>query len=358
LNQPGQNTAGQGSYIRADELDAAQPVQRKGWLWPWGVAGLLAFLVLTGFFMVLLQPAEQPVPLPTNRATTEPLAPPPAEGAPKAKEPPLPASADAPQPDSQVLPPMVPEGQQTTMARIVPESAAARTVLPLVGKQPRIALFVIDLADPAITRSAIELLPASVDLGFLPGSDKSLSTLADKDGHAVWMGLPMQPRRYPAINPGRDTLLVGAGAAQNPARLERLAAQMPQAATGFYNIMGSAFTADKQALGAVIDFAKARGLAFFDTRSGPDTVAASQARKAGVPAALNMAYLDETPAALAAKLDQLAVRARQDGVAIGVIGPSAASVKSVSDWLKTAPSDVTLVSVRAIAATADLQPLP
>ena len=367
------------AYIRSDELEADEPVGVKSWLWPWGVAGLIGFLALTGFFMVLLRPASTPPGPPSVQSQPLVVAAPLPPGSAQAQKQAVPASADAPPPDGEMTPmksifDMYPKKPVSAAADETPpsvESSAAAPPVPaspvtpvaeasppaLSGKGPWLGIMVMDLGDAAVTRAALDSLPPEVDLGFSPGASPALVKEAIAKGHRIWMGIPMQPRRYPQINPGPLTLLVGPGAAGNAAKLDKLLANLPEGASGVYNIMGSAFTADKAALAPLMDQLSARKLAFFDTRSGSDTVAAKTARAKGLAAALNGAFLEDAPDALAKRLEGLAGTARRDGAAVAVVPPDAAAIRSVSSWLKSVPPGVSLVRVRDLAATPSAQKL-
>ncbi len=345
------NTTEQTRYVRADELASIGSPRGGGWLWPWGVAGLIGFLALTGFFMTLLRPSpKEVVPVNDSAIFTQPLEREPAVAAPLPEE--LPPVAAPAINDVSVSTDTASQAPVATTP-----TATVDPVLPLVGTTPRIAILVMDLGgDPKMTKAAISQLPAEVDLGF--SANAGLMRQAIAGGHKVWLGIPMQPRRYPAIDPGPGTLLLKNSATQNSKHLaEALAAAAP-GVTGIYNIMGSAFTADPDALAPVMAVAKNNGLAFFDTRAGADTVAAKLAQSQTIPAVINDAYLDNDPAKLAQRLSELASRAKSRGVAIGVLSASSQSIAELNTWLATpAGQAVELVSARAVAATTGLQKL-
>jgi uncharacterized protein len=365
------STAEQTRYVRADELAQSAPVHKRSWLWPWGVLGVIAFLALTGFFMALLKPAPKTVRINAGTIATTPLGDEPSVAAPLPGDSRLVAtpailSADTVEPNTTATAEAATPQSADPVGLPLPETTAAepaRTVppvdmvSPLVGKAPRIAILVMDLGEDAkTTRAAIDQLPAAVDLGFGNASSRAAMTAAMASGHKVWLGIPMQPRRYPAINPGPKTLLLKNSSTQNSLHLSTAMEQAAPGISGLYNIMGSAFTADRSALAPVMAAAQNNGLAFFDTRAGADTVAAKLAREQSIPAAINDAYLDGEPEKLTARLNDLASRAKSRGVAVGVLGPSPRSIAGLKAWLATpAGQSVELVSARAVAATAGLQ---
>jgi uncharacterized protein len=306
-----------------------------GRMWPWGVAALIGFLMLSSFFVVLLRPEDAMV------ETVE------QDSGPSEPEQGEPASV------------VTPIAAPVAAKQDAPVAALTPSVAPLTVAGPKLALLVIDIADAPVAEAAIKALPESVDLGFLPGAPAQAVEAATRAGHQTWLGLPMEPKSYPKVDPGPDTLRTGAAASSNGPRLQRLLARLRPGTTGVYNITGSAFTADQAALAPVLDALEARQLAFFDTRSGSDTIAARLARQRGLPTALNMAYVDEEPTRLAARLDELAVIARRDGAAVGVLSPNPASLAAAGAWLasKGDGDGFTLVSARALAATPGAQRL-
>ncbi len=373
-------------YVRSDELAQMDGIRKRGWLWPWGVLGLIGFLALTSFFMVLLRPEDDrgvhirdAVSAP---ATTSPLGESANVGEPSNFDVAAPLPADSPliatptiisADPNQPNPPAPGTAAPVETAAPLPPASVPLTTAPapavslprpdsvaaLTGKAPRIAIMVMDLGgDMKATQAAVQQLPDAVDLGFGPFSAAVHMKLAMSAGHRVWIGIPMQPKRYPAIDPGPKTLLLKNTAAQNEAHLRWSLAQAAPGVTGMYNIMGSAFTANDAAMAPVLAAAQQNGFAFFDTRADTDTKAARLARAQQIPAVLNEAYLDAEPAKLSARLDELAKRATSRGVAVGVLGPSVDSVAKLKAWLQTpAGKSVELVSPRSVAATLDLQKL-
>jgi uncharacterized protein len=305
-------------------------------------AGLASFLVIAGFFSVILAPADPSAPVlnpagepPTMSAAAEPLPAPavkPATAA--ASVPDKPAVADVPQPVA---------------------AAAAHKPLPALLPDtgtPRVAILVADLGPvPAQARAAIAALPAEIGMGFSPygGELAALTNAASAKGQEIWVGVPMQPKRYPAINPGKNTLLLKNAATLNTQNLAWALAQVPGAKTGIYNHMGSAFTANETALLPVLQAARAEGLLFADARSGLDTVGPAVATKAGTRSALSVGFLDDTPADMTRRLEALVAKARTDGRALGLIEAKPASVAAVAAWAATLKDKgVTLVPVSQV----------
>jgi polysaccharide deacetylase 2 family uncharacterized protein YibQ len=111
--------------------------------------------------------------------------------------------------------------------------------------------------------------------------------------------------------------------ARAAAAATREALERVPGAVGLNNHMGSAVTADRKLMGAVVDELAGRGLYFLDSRTSAESVGFEVARGAGVPAARRDLFLDQTDdrAAIAEALANLAVIARSRGAAIGIAHP-------------------------------------
>lgn len=265
------------------------------------------------------------------------------------KQPPAPVSAPPAEPVRATASKPTDTPPQTQMAAAPPQVTPATAPGSTTEPGPKVAVIVTDLGlSPAQAKSAMTILPAAIGMGFSPyGAELApLATQARALGHEIWVGIPMQPKRYPAINPGAHTLLLAQTSAENIQRFTWALEQIPGAKTGIYNHMGSAFTASEGALAPVLKTATARGLLFVDARSGPDTAGPRVAAKVGARTALSHGFLDDDPAQLADRLADLVRAAKKDGQAIGLVEPTPASIAAVRDWSTSLASQgVTLVAV-------------
>ena len=202
-------------------------------------------------------------------------------------------------------------------------------------KGPRVAIVLTDVGDnPAQARAAIGTLPANVGLAFTPYPDvAALTRAARADGHEIWAGLPMQPKSWPRVSPGKNTLLVGATPADNLRRLDWALARVGGAA-GVTGIMGSAFTENEAALRPVLGEVGKRGLAYLDARASGRSVGLAAARAAGVRAATNDRFLDES-GSIAGNLAALEQQAKIQGSAIGYARPLPTTVTALQAWAAT-----------------------
>lgn len=189
----------------------------------------------------------------------------------------------------------------------------------------------------AATRLAIEKLPAAIVLGFTPyaAQARQLASEARRDGHQVIVGLPMQPKAYPAVSPGKNTLLVGQSPAELTQRLEWALGRI-DSLDGVYTMMGSAFTTSREDYAALLRQLAPRKLTVLDSRSIGATLGPELARRMQVPMMLNNAFIEGDAAQARTQLDQLVETARTKGHAIGLMRASPQLVAAVADWLPRA----------------------
>lgn len=201
---------------------------------------------------------------------------------------------------------------------------------------PKVAILVTEIgSDEAMALTAIEKLPAPIGLAFLPAAPASrqLARKARLDGHEVWIGLPMQPKGWPRISPGQNTLLLNDPPAVTADKLEWALGRIDRP-TGAYTMMGSAFTASATAMKPVAAAIRQHDLVLLDARSVGSTVAAKTVLAAGGRAITNNMFIDAdaSPAAIDAALNSLAAQARARGHAIGIARAIPSTVRLLPGW--------------------------
>ncbi|RMF11969.1 MAG: divergent polysaccharide deacetylase family protein, partial [Alphaproteobacteria bacterium] len=223
----------------------------------------------------------------------------------------------------------------------VPWQAYSRPFLADPGT-PKIALVVIGLGlSEARTRAAIEELPGEVTLAFSPYGRRlqDYAREARAHGHETLVMVPMEPRDYPANDPGPLGLLTKLTPAQNLQRLRRILGRFA-GHVGIVNDMGSRFSAEREALSPVIAEIGRRGLLVLDARTTARSKIPELAGRFGVPFARNDRHIDNV--ARGAEIDrylaELETLARRRGQAVGIGHPypiTIARIRAFAEGLQT-----------------------
>lgn len=250
----------------------------------------------------------------------------------------------------------IPEGPAPSQAKTLLKSTtvpnasikAAATIIPdnepqeesaVIPKGHRISIILVESGlDVKATQRAIRELPSAVVLAFSPYASNVSGLVKDarSNGHQIWVGVPMEPLRYPAVDPGENTLLIRLSEAENLKRLSWAIGRVNQP-VGVYNLMGSAFTANKKSLLPILKTLSERKLMFLDTRATPRSKASEIAASLSLPIAINDRFLDsaQSEAAIDRELRALEAQARLTGYAVGVGQPQSALISRLATWLPT-----------------------
>jgi polysaccharide deacetylase 2 family uncharacterized protein YibQ len=193
------------------------------------------------------------------------------------------------------------------------------TELAVPSGDPSLAAALPDLADAAALRDA-----AGCGIAVSWASDRPTAPQARRE---IILHLPMQPQGYPDPDPGPRAVLVGMERTDIANLVDEALTQLVKA-TGVNNHMGSAATADRPTMEALMGVLGERNLLFVDSLTSPASVAYEEARKAGLRTARNRIFLDydnENPETIAANLAVLVRTARAQGFAVGIGHPHAAT---------------------------------
>ena len=207
---------------------------------------------------------------------------------------------------------------------------------PLADGRPAIAVVIDDLGLNRRGTAALNQLKAPLTLSFLPyaGALEQQAEAGRAAGHELMLHLPMEPTGHEW--PGPNALLSGLAPSD---MVSRLRAQLLSFAgfVGINNHMGSLLTAERGPMALVMAELRARGLLFLDSRTTAQSVAASEARRAGVAHAVRDVFLDNVTD-LAAIRRQLALTeqiARRSGSAVAIGHPHDATIEALRGWLPT-----------------------
>ena len=220
--------------------------------------------------------------------------------------------------------------------------------------RPRIAVVFSGLGmSRSVTEAAIKYLPPEVTLAFDPYAAglSDWAVAARKAGHEVLIGIPMEPKAFPAQDPGPIALMTKVHSSENLGRLEFLLSRL-SGYVGVISLMGSRFTQNEEQMRPVLELLNSRGLMFIDSIAGGETVGPTMAKEIGLPRAFaNMKFNEAmSRSALTRQLADLERIARASKVAIVIARPYPATIAGVSAWAATlGGKNIALAPVSALA---------
>jgi len=202
----------------------------------------------------------------------------------------------------------------------------------VAGGPPRVAVLVSGLGVPgAPDGDVIKGLPPPVSIayGAYGRSLQDWVTKARAEGHEVLLEIPLEPKDYPAEDPGPHVLLTTLPTDENIKRLQWLMSRYTGYA-GVTNDMGAKFEITEASLRPVLEEVKRRGLLYLDDGSVEGSVAGQVAKDIGLDYSVAQVQLDS--AQMAKDLATLEAAAKAQGAAIGVAKAEPATVKKIAEW--------------------------
>lgn len=201
----------------------------------------------------------------------------------------------------------------------------------------RVAIVVRGLGlSSAATEAAIERLPGAVSLSFTPYARRAAewSARARANGHEVLVDMPMEPRDFPARDPGPQALMVEVPEHGNLDRLDWMLSKGREV-VGVVAQMGSRFLDSPQAIEPVLRELRARGLMYVDNGVVPGAAALRIAERIDLPHAVNDRTLDDgqvSRPAIEARLVEVERIAQQEGLAVALAHPYPVTIDLLATW--------------------------
>ena len=158
---------------------------------------------------------------------------------------------------------------------------------------PRIAVIVDDLGGRRDVFDLLREIRRPLAVAVLPALPLSASIARDafRAGMEVLLDVPMEPYRYPELDPGPGVLLTS----MSPGEIQQAVGKQLETvapAVGVMNRMGSRLTEDRTRMRAMIDVLAARRLFLVDAYTSSQSLAFDEARGAGVRAARRQILVD------------------------------------------------------------------
>jgi polysaccharide deacetylase 2 family uncharacterized protein YibQ len=207
---------------------------------------------------------------------------------------------------------------------------------PAAPGAPRIAVIVDDLGARRDVLDGLREIRRPLTVGVLPGLPLSAAIARDaaRAGLEVLLGLPMEPYRYPELDPGPGALLMS----MPPGEIQQLVGRHLEAvapAVGVVNRMGSRLTEDRARMRALLEVLAARRLFLVDAYTSSQSVAFDEARDAGVRAARRQILVDHArgEAGDRARWDEVAGWAERRGEVIVVAHGHPQTVRLLKEYV-------------------------
>ncbi len=236
------------------------------------------------------------------------------------------------------------EGESGTPTALAALPAVVPLPPPVAHEEPPTApagrrLIAVVIDDVGLDRHQAHqaiTLPSAVTLAFLPYAETLSEQVAAARAahHQIIVHMPMEPQDMAHNNPGPQALLVALGAADIRGRVGA-ALQAIEGEVGLNNHMGSRFTASLAAMQPVMEELARHDLFFLDSRTTPQSVGATLARRYGVRYVARDVFLDNVieGRAIQRQLDELARVADRRGQAVAIGHPHPETLEALRRWI-------------------------
>ncbi len=189
---------------------------------------------------------------------------------------------------------------------------------------PKVAFIIDDIGYDISLAASFMDLEIPVCLSILPNApySKKIAAATVNKGGEILLHLPMEPKGYPRVNPGKGALMVSMDRETIQKIVREDIIKFP-GLKGVNHHMGSLFSEDYTKMKHVLDEVKKHDLYYIDSRTTDRTVAYKVAKALGVPAAEKKWFIDNdlSETALKYQMDRLLGFARYSGSAIGIGHP-------------------------------------
>lgn len=239
------------------------------------------------------------------------------------------------------------------------EAYKARFTLEEDDERARIALIVTGVGlNTARSEKALNALPSTMSIAISPygRTPQRWADLGLDQERDILIMVPMEPNSFPTVDPGPDTLMRDAPAIQTLQRFHTVLSKA-QGYIGIINDTGSRFTANQLSVAPLLDDIAARGLMVVDARASAYSVLAPQAKKRGIPVAVNTRFIDSSlaPNDIDRQLRDLERTASTVGSAVGILRDFPITLERVLAWEKALNKEEFVLT--PISAVANRQPI-
>ncbi|MGH7736944.1 MAG: divergent polysaccharide deacetylase family protein [Candidatus Tyrphobacter sp.] len=261
-----------------------------------------------------------------------------------------------------VAPRVAPQRAHSPAPLLAPAPAATvlKALQPAARGRARLAIIIDDCGQWLHTERGFIALPIPLTLSVLPDVryGSLIASEATAAGKGVMLHLPMET--ISGLNPGPGKVTTEMSDAQITSQVDADLAQVPLA-QGVNNHEGSKATADARVMRDVAQALKKHGDLFFvDSMTIGDSVAAAQARDAGLPTASRDVFLDNRAnvAYTESQLQQAAGVALARGSAIAIGHPRPTTLAALRAMIPTLRREGVAFVLVSSLVQAPAQPAP
>lgn len=226
-----------------------------------------------------------------------------------------------------------------------------RVPIEVTSRRPKIAIIMDDMGRSINTFQKLLDLDLIVTPAIMPetASATKAALLFQDAGREYMIHIPMQPKNYPAINPGRNALLLGQSETETRQLVRHYMEKVPGAAGG-NNHMGSGYTQSRTAMRIVLDELQQASLFFIDSKTIGNSVAYDEARRMKLPTAARQIFLDnkDDVTYIRQQIRKMVRMSDDRGEVIAICHPHSETLQALRQelpWLKQQQVDFVAASV-------------
>jgi len=218
---------------------------------------------------------------------------------------------------------------------------------------PQIAIIIDDIGYDKKIASALCNLNPNITFSILPFAPfgKVISQKLYAKGSQLMLHLPMEPVKYPDINPGPGALL----SSMSPdVLIDQLRKNIKNVShiVGVNNHMGSKLTSHSDQMNQIFTILKKENLFFIDSRTAPKSQCKASARLLRLKFAQRDVFLDnfQDTEYITGQFKELIDLANKHGSAIGIGHPYKATLETLSKELPKLKNKVEIVRASVLTA--------
>ncbi len=218
-----------------------------------------------------------------------------------------------------------PDREAADISFLLPAAAEPAALAAKKARPGRVALIVDDMGNSLEALDILLGLGQPLTVAILPDSAWASHTarIAHENGLEILLHIPLESLNGHGDEGGGNGTLLAAMTAEEIRRAFDTGLSRVPHAKGVNNHTGSRFTADREAMRALLAPIKEKGLFFVDSRTTAGSVAYAEARRMGVPSAERDVFLDadEDRGRIRGRLLELFQKAKKSGRAVGICHP-------------------------------------